>query len=102
MPDGGRLCHGDFHPNNIMGPPGHEVLIGWLDASPCEPAADICRSYVLLRSGAPDIASPDVDAWSRVSGTSHSAIPNLLPSVAAARLAEGVPDIGDLMRMVDG
>ena len=40
MPDGDRLCHGDFHPHNIMGPPGREVIIDWLDASRGDPAAE--------------------------------------------------------------
>ncbi len=100
MPDGDCLCHGDFHPYNIMGPPGREVLIDWLDASRGEPAADVCRSYVLLRPAAPDMASAYVGAYSQVSGKSRSTILNWLPFVAAARLAEGVPEFDDLMNMV--
>ena len=68
MPDGDCLCHGDFHPHNILGPPGREVLIDWLDASRGEPAADVCRSYVLFRPVAPEMASAYVDAYSQVSG----------------------------------
>lgn len=101
MPDGDCLCHGDVHPCNILGPPGREVLIDWLDASRGEPAADVCRSYVLLRPAAPDMASAYVDAYSQVSGKSRSAILNWLPFVAAARLAEGVLEVDDLMKMVD-
>jgi aminoglycoside phosphotransferase (APT) family kinase protein len=100
MPDGDRLCHGDFHPYNIMGPPGREVLIDWLDASRGEPAADVCRSYVLLRPVAPEMASAYVDAYSEVSGIGRDAILNWLPFVAAARLAEGVPEVADLMQMI--
>jgi hypothetical protein len=85
-----------------MGPLGREVLIDGLDASRGEPAADVCRSYVLLRPAAPDMASAYIDAYSQVSGKSCSAILNWLPFVAAARLAEGVPDVDDLMKMVDG
>jgi aminoglycoside phosphotransferase (APT) family kinase protein len=102
MPDGDRLCHGDFHPYNIMGPPGHEVLVDWLDASRGDPAADACRSYVLLRPVVPEIASAYVDAYSQASGQSRDAILNWLPFVAAARLAEGVPETDELMKMVDG
>jgi aminoglycoside phosphotransferase (APT) family kinase protein len=102
MPNGDRLCHGDFHPHNIMGPLGREVLIDWLDASRGEPTADVCRSYVLLRPAAPEMASAYVDAYSQVSGKSRDAILSWLPFVAAARLAEGVPEIDELMKMVDG
>jgi aminoglycoside phosphotransferase (APT) family kinase protein len=101
MPDGACLCHGDFHPYNIMGPVGREVLIDWLVASRGEPAADVCRSYVLLRHAAPEMASAYVNAYSHASGISRAAILNWLPFVAAARLAEGVPEVDDLMKMVD-
>jgi Ser/Thr protein kinase RdoA (MazF antagonist) len=102
MPDGDRLCHGDFHPHNIMGRPGRAVLIDWLDASRGDPAADVCRSYVLVRPRAPEMASAYVDAYAQVSGESRDAILKWLPFVAAARLAEGVPEADELMKMVDG
>jgi aminoglycoside phosphotransferase (APT) family kinase protein len=101
MPEGDRLCHGDFHPYNIMGPLGHEVLIDWPNASQGDPAADVCRTYVLLRSVSSELASAYVDAYSQVSGERRDAILNWLPFVAAARLSEGVPEVDDLMKMVD-
>jgi aminoglycoside phosphotransferase (APT) family kinase protein len=101
MPEGDRLCHGDFHPYNIMGPLGHEVLIDWPNASQGDPAADVCRTYVLLRSVSSQLASAYVDAYSQVSGESRDAILNWLPFVAAARLSEGVPEVDDLMNMLD-
>jgi aminoglycoside phosphotransferase (APT) family kinase protein len=101
MPEDDRLCHGDFHPYNIMGPLGCEVLIDWPNATQGDPIADVCRTYVLLRSVSPELASAYVDAYSQVSGESRDAILNWLPFVAAARLAEGVPEVDDLMTMVD-
>jgi Ser/Thr protein kinase RdoA (MazF antagonist) len=94
-PDGDRLCHGDFHPFNILGQLGHETIVDWLDASRGEPAADVCRSYVLIKSAAPEIASAYVDAYARVSGESHERILCWLPFAGAARLAEGVPGEAD-------
>lgn len=100
LPEGDRLCHGDFHPLNVMGPPGHAVLVDWLDASRGEPAADVCRSYVLMRSVSPEMASSYVDAYAALGGTSRDRILSWLPYVAAARLAEGVPDqVNDLLAM---
>ena len=101
MPEGDRLCHGDFHPYNIMGPFGREVLIDWPNASQGDPAADVCRTYVLLRSVSSELASAYVDAYSQVSGESRDAILSWLPFVAAARFAEGVPEVDDLMKMVE-
>jgi aminoglycoside phosphotransferase (APT) family kinase protein len=74
LPEGSRLCHGDFHPSNILGPPGHETLVYWLDASCCDPAADVCRSYVVMKPSAPDFASAYVDAYARLGGESRERI----------------------------
>jgi aminoglycoside phosphotransferase (APT) family kinase protein len=91
LPEGDRLCHGDFHPWNILGPPGREVVVDWLDACAGDPAADACRSYVLIRPVAPDLAAAFVEAYSAASGGSRDRVFAWLPFVAAARLAEGVP-----------
>jgi aminoglycoside phosphotransferase (APT) family kinase protein len=100
MPDGDRLCHGDFHPLNILGPPGRPVIIDWPNASRGDPAADVCRSYVLIRHPAPEVASLYVDAYAAVSGHNRREIEAWLPFIAAARLAEGVPDEeGELLKM---
>jgi aminoglycoside phosphotransferase (APT) family kinase protein len=95
MPDGDRLCHGDFHPLNLLGPPGHETLVDWLDATRGDPAADVCRTYVLMKRMVPQIAVAYVAAYIAVSDESRERIASWLPFVAAARLAEGVPEEAD-------
>src|SRR5215813_8003058 len=37
LADGDRLCHGDFHPVNILGDTAHPVVIDWPDAGRCNP-----------------------------------------------------------------
>lgn len=100
LPDGDRLCHGDFHPWNILGPPGREVVIDWPNACAGDPAADACRSYVLMHPAAPALAAAYVDAYAAATGEGRDRILAWLPVVAAARLVEGVPDeIKGLMAM---
>jgi hypothetical protein len=102
LPNGDRLCHGDFHPLNILGPLGQEVLVDWLDATCGDPAADVCRSYVLIKPVAPEVAAAYVDAYVAVGGESRERILRWTPFVAAARLAEGVPTVADeLMEMAN-
>jgi hypothetical protein len=91
LPDGDRLCHGDFHPFNILGPLSRPTLIDWLDASSGAPAADVCRSFILISHSAPEIASRYVDAYIEISGETRANIFAWLPVAAGARLAEGVP-----------
>src|SRR5262245_54805082 len=87
MPDGDRLCHGDFHPLNILGDTADPVIIDWPDARRGDPAADVCRSYLLLKLHAADIAREAPLHW--------------LPYVAAAKLAGGGPgEVDGLLEIV--
>ena len=47
LPDGGRLCHGDFHPANILMSARGPIIIDWLDATRGNPLADLA----LVRAG---------------------------------------------------
>jgi aminoglycoside phosphotransferase (APT) family kinase protein len=92
LPDGSQLCHGDFHPWNVMGTPASAAVVDWLDASCGDPAADVCRSYVLIAHASEGLARAYVDVYAELAGLEHAAIWQWLPVVAGARLAEGVPD----------
>lgn len=51
LPDGEHLCHGDFHPDNIILAGRGPVIIDWADATRGRPAADLARSSLLLKAG---------------------------------------------------
>jgi aminoglycoside phosphotransferase (APT) family kinase protein len=53
LPDGDRLCHGDFHPANIIETGRERVLIDWSNAVRADPAADIARTEALVRMAEP-------------------------------------------------
>jgi len=91
MPDGDRLCHGDFHPMNVLGDASQHIVIDWPNACRGDPAADVCRSYLLLRLHAGEVAQPYLDAYCRVSSVPRETILDWLPYIAAARLWEDVP-----------
>jgi aminoglycoside phosphotransferase (APT) family kinase protein len=50
LPDGGSLCHGDFHPGNVRLSARGPVAVDWIAASCGDPAGDIARTVFLLRS----------------------------------------------------
>jgi aminoglycoside phosphotransferase (APT) family kinase protein len=51
LPRGDRLCHGDLHVGNILGPWSAPVVIDWGDPRG-DPAADVARTGLLHRFGA--------------------------------------------------
>jgi aminoglycoside phosphotransferase (APT) family kinase protein len=92
LPDGDRLCHGDFHPWNVLGTPEDAAIVDWLDASCGAPAADVCRSYVLIAHVSEPLARAYVEIYAGLAGMDLDEVWRWRAVVAGARLAEGVPD----------
>ena len=51
LPDGDMVCHGDFHPGNIMLTARGAVVIDWMTVSTGNPMADFARTSMLLTIG---------------------------------------------------
>jgi tRNA A-37 threonylcarbamoyl transferase component Bud32 len=101
MPEGDRLCHGDFHPMNVLGDVSQPFIIDWADARRGDPAADACRSYLLLKLHAAQLAAPYIDAYCQLARVPRQAVLDWLPYLAAAKLAEDVPsEIDGLLKIV--
>ncbi len=55
LPDGNQLCHGDFHPGNLIITPRGPIIIDWMTASKGTAAGDVARTSIILEVGkAPD------------------------------------------------
>jgi Ser/Thr protein kinase RdoA (MazF antagonist) len=110
LPDGDRLCHGDFHPENVLLTPGGPVIIDWIDATCGNPLADIARTVILISGGG--LPREKVRAWIdrgfralflssylKRYFTLHpgekSQLERWAPVVAAARLSEGIAEEQD-------
>lgn len=48
LPEGKQLCHGDFHPDNVLITKKGPVIIDWVDATNGNPLGDIARSSLLM------------------------------------------------------
>ena len=90
--DAHGLCHGDFHPLNILVEQGGEVawIIDWVDAASGDPLADACRSYLICRYYLPRMANAYLKLFCETSGVERSNVLEWLPIVAAARLGENL------------
>jgi hypothetical protein len=89
LPEGDRLCHGDFHPFNVIGAGADARIVDWLDATIGDPAADLCRSHVLMtEAGQVALAGVCLAAGCAASGVARQRVFAWRAPVAAARLAE--------------
>ncbi len=109
LPDGDRLCHGDFHPGNIMMAGETPVLIDWTGATRGSPDADVARTLLMFRlaelpPGAPALtrllalfgrkvmASAYLRSYRRQRAVEMAAVRRWEIPVAAARLADGIEE----------
>jgi len=53
LPEGDRLCHGDFHIANVLGTSDKPVAIDWPNAARGDPIGDVAHTNILHRFGRP-------------------------------------------------
>lgn len=116
LPDGQTLCHGDFHPGNILITKRGPVVIDWMTACSGAPWADVARTTLLLTIG-PKAAGKQISPILKMAvgfycrayrSRYQSLVPDpekqmerWLPVIVAARLSEDiVPERGALLKMV--
>jgi Ser/Thr protein kinase RdoA (MazF antagonist) len=97
MPDGDRILHGDYHPYNVLGTLERAVVVDWLDATAGLPAADLCRSWLLIQAVDRNLADAYVEAYLAESPLGRDDVFVWVPILAAARLAENVPEETDAL-----
>ncbi|MFC4618075.1 phosphotransferase family protein [Camelliibacillus cellulosilyticus] len=107
LPDGGALCHGDFHPANIMVEGNRFTIIDWMTATMGNPLGDVARTSIILKHVVlPDVFPADFRAafdklrWDfldsylneylRLSGASIKEIEAWELPIMAARLIENL------------
>ena len=118
LPGGHAICHGDFHPDNIVMTAQGPVIIDWMTATYGNPVADVARTTLLFRTAdAPERNPARAAALEEVRHRFYAVyrrayeerlplaaaeIETWLPVLAAARLAEGVPEEEErLLRIVE-
>jgi uncharacterized protein (TIGR02172 family) len=50
LPDGDALCHGDYHPDNVLLSPRGPLVIDWENAALGDPLADVARTLMVFRA----------------------------------------------------
>lgn len=107
LEDGNSLCHGDFHPDNILISGEKEIIIDWMDATYGSPLADVARTCIVISTGAlPNntslilgkiiklvqgkLYSEYIKKYIKISGVKMEEVEKWYLPVAAARLIEGI------------
>ncbi|MCI0439223.1 MAG: phosphotransferase [Chloroflexi bacterium] len=105
LPDGDAVCHGDFHPDNVLMSPRGPMVIDWNNATRGNPLADVAKTLALINAGSPP---PDLrlgeqfesarnlineiylERYAELRGVARQQIEAWLLPVAAARLWENI------------
>jgi aminoglycoside phosphotransferase (APT) family kinase protein len=109
LPDGRALCHGDFHPDNLLISKGKSFVLDWMTATKGNPLADVARTSVLLKWAEPGPGAPPMvkvflqglrrrfhrqylSEYLRLTGAHEEAVAKWELPVMAARLMEWLPE----------
>ncbi|PFF18080.1 aminoglycoside phosphotransferase [Bacillus anthracis] len=85
-----RLCHGDFHPFNLILSNNSVNIIDWVDASSGDIRADVFRTYLLYSQSSVELAEMYLHIYRRNTGLSREEIFQWAPIIIAARISENV------------
>lgn len=85
-----KLCHGDFHPFNVLYDGHKHWIIDWVDATAGNPLADFCRTYLLIKSQMEEVAELYLQITCNEVGCLSSDVLKWQPVIAAARLNENI------------
>ena len=107
QPEADRVCHGDFHPANLLIAGNDANIIDWIDASRGNPLADVARTSIILRGAVESgqVSRPFLKMfvkwfhsiylreYFRIRPDGPAEYRRWLPIVAAARLDEGIKEL---------
>lgn len=107
LPDDSVLCHGDYHPDNIVLSTHGPIILDWTEATRGHPLADMARTTLMMRHAAVPAHVPGrhiIEAgrmlwyqlylrrYCQLRSVSPKQMESWLLPVAAARLSEGIPE----------
>ena len=103
MPAGDRLCHGDFHPYNVLMSPRGPVVIDWNNAHIGNPLEDVAMSTLILagvslsepslRSSIDRFTKAYLERYFQLRPDDQQQLVAWQPIVAAVRLSDNIPEL---------
>ena len=107
LPEGDRVCHGDFHPANVLISGDNATVIDWIDAARGNPLADVARTTIIFLGSANTTQTPNpiiklfsklshavyLREYFRLHTNGQEEYHRWLSIVAGARLSENIPEL---------
>jgi aminoglycoside phosphotransferase (APT) family kinase protein len=117
LEDGHKVCHGDFHPGNVLMTTKGAIVIDWMTARAGNPWANVARTSLLLTIGvksAEEQIKPAIQLfvglyqraylkrYLQLNPDKQNELRRWMPVIAAARLSEAIELERDaLIKMVE-
>jgi len=94
LPKHFNLCHGDFHPSNvIITADGTPYIIDWAHATQGNARCDAARTYLLFKlEGKDQLAEEYLKLFCEKTGIAKLLVQKALPIVAASQTIKAVPE----------
>lgn len=97
MPKHKKLCHGDFHPMNIIIKEGEYYIVDWVNASRGNASADVANTYLIMSLKNKETAEIYLNTFCDKTNTRKDYVQRWIPIVAAARLTENKEEERELL-----
>lgn len=93
LPDGDQICHGDFHPSNVILSPKGMIAIDFMNVTRGDPVLDVARTVYLMEKTPSDDAPMELrraitDAYLGSMGVTRAEIEPVMVALMAARVSE--------------
>ena len=103
LPPGRQLCHGDFHPYNVLQSPRGPIVIDWNNAHIGNPLEDVARSTLMLAGARVSEGVPEapvaafneayLERYFQLRPGDRQELAAWEPIVAAVRLCDNIPQL---------
>jgi uncharacterized protein (TIGR02172 family) len=109
LPEGNSVCHGDYHPDNVVLMNGEPMVLDWMTGTSGNPCGDIARTLMILQYA---VLPPNMpwmtrqlvnlfrkaftkfywNAYTKYTKMTRESVKEWTLPLMAARLVEGIPE----------
>jgi uncharacterized protein (TIGR02172 family) len=109
LPEGNAVCHGDYHPDNVVFMDGEPMVLDWMTGTTGNPCGDVARTLIILQYAVLPPNMPWItrqlltlfrkaftkfywNAYTKKTKMTKESVEEWTLPLMAARLVEGIPE----------